>query len=155
MNYFQTKFKKDKRWICPHCKRINGHEDQRCSFCREAKPEKTSSGEKNRLQNNAKGTEYGGRWYQSKLEANYAQKLDFLKKAKEIQDWTPQVKLVFKVNGVLICNHYVDFKVITKTGTVQYHETKGYETETYRLKKKLLLALLPEIDPGAEYIVIK
>jgi hypothetical protein len=76
-------------------------------------------------------------------------------KAGEIKEWKPQYKMEFKINGVKICNHYIDFRVVTKHDTVQYHETKGVETELYRIKKKLLLALLPEIEPGAEYIVIK
>lgn len=34
-------------------------------------------------------------------------------------------------------------------------EVKGFETQLWRIKKRLLVALLPEINPNAEYIVVK
>jgi len=37
---FIQKSKKEKRWICQHCKRINGEDDQTCTFCQEPKLEK-------------------------------------------------------------------------------------------------------------------
>jgi hypothetical protein len=103
----------------------------------------------------AKKQEYDGKWYHSKGEAAYAHELDWLKKAGEIKSWERQIKVPLKVNGVLICNYYVDFRVITKHDTVQYHEYKGYETSEWKMKWQLFTALLPEIDPGAELIVIK
>jgi hypothetical protein len=103
----------------------------------------------------AKKQEYDGKWYHSKGEAAYAQELDWLKRGGEIKTWERQVKVPLKVNGVLICNYYVDFRVITKHDTVQYHEYKGYETSEWKMKWQLFTALLPEIDPGAELIVIK
>lgn len=103
----------------------------------------------------AKRQEYDGKWYHSKGEAGYAQELDWLKKAGEIKSWERQVKVPLKVNGVLICNYYVDFKVTTKHDTIQYHEYKGFETAEWKMKWQLFTALLNEIDPGAELIVIK
>jgi hypothetical protein len=38
MPYSQTRFKKEKRWICS-CKRINDAEDEVCAFCQQPKPE--------------------------------------------------------------------------------------------------------------------
>lgn len=104
---------------------------------------------------NAKTQEYGGRWYHSKKEAGYAQTLDWRIKAGEVKEWVPQYKIDLKVNGHHICNYYVDFKVILVDGSTEYHEVKGFETEVWRIKWKLFEALLPEIDPGAELIVIK
>lgn len=104
---------------------------------------------------NAKKQEFGGRKYDSKFEARYAEDLEWRKKAGEITEIIPQYKIELKVNGVLVCRYYVDFKIILSDGSVEYHEVKGFETEIYRLKKKLFLALLPEIEPGAEYVVIK
>ena len=98
---------------------------------------------------------YGGRWYQSKKEMEYAKELDFRKKAGDVLDWKPQYKVRLEVNGVLICCYYVDFWVLLKDQSVQLVEVKGFETQLFRIKKKLLVALLPEIDPEAEYIVIK
>ena len=39
MSYFQTRFKKDKRWICS-CKRINDADESVCAFCGQAKEQK-------------------------------------------------------------------------------------------------------------------
>jgi hypothetical protein len=103
----------------------------------------------------AKKQEYDGKWYHSKGEAAYAQELDWRIKAGEIKSWERQVKITLKVNGVLICNYYVDFRVITKHDSVQYHEYKGFETMEWKMKWQLFTALLSEIDPGAELIVIK
>ena len=104
---------------------------------------------------NAKGQEYNGKWYHSKKEAKYAEELDWLKKAGKILEWKGQVKIELKVNGQLIANYYVDFKVIDKHGAVEYHEVKGFETTEWQLKWKLFCALIDEIDPGATLIVIK
>lgn len=152
MSFFQTKYKKEKRWICS-CKRINGAKDLICAYCRKPKEEGKEKGVPRYTV--AKRTDYNGRWYQSALEAKYAEQLDWRMRGGEILEWKPQFKVEFKVNGVKICAHYIDFRVVTKDGTVQFHECKGVETETYRIKKRLLLALMPEIEPGAEYIVIK
>lgn len=103
----------------------------------------------------AKKQEYDGKFYHSKGEAGYAAELDWRLKAGDIKSWERQVKIPLKVNGVLICNYYVDFKVTTKHGSTEYHEYKGYETMEWKMKWSLFMALLPEIDPGAELIVIK
>lgn len=104
---------------------------------------------------NAKGRNYNGQWYHSTGEMNYAQELDWRLKAGEIKSWDRQVKIPLVVNGVHIANYYVDFKVIDKHGAVQYIEYKGFETPEWRMKWNLFHALLPEIDPGAELIVVK
>jgi hypothetical protein len=87
-------------------------------------------------------------------EAEYAMYLDWLVKAGEIKSWD-QVKIDLKVNGVHITNYFVDFKVVTKNDTIQYHEYKGMVTIEWQMKWNLLHALINEIDPGAELIVIK
>jgi hypothetical protein len=103
----------------------------------------------------AKKTNYDGLKYDSKGEAGYAEQLDWLKKSGEIKEWYRQVKISLDVEGVHICNYFVDFKVITKHDSVEYHEYKGYETPEWKLKWKLFQALIEKIDPGAELIVIK
>lgn len=103
----------------------------------------------------AKKTNYDGLKYDSKGEAGYAEQLDWLKKAGEIKEWHRQVKISLDVEGNHICNYFVDFKVITKHDSVEYHEYKGFSTETWKLKWKLFEALIDKIDPGAELIVIK
>lgn len=104
---------------------------------------------------NAKLTEYNGVKYHSQREAKYAEQLDWLKKAGKIQSWERQVKLTLKVNGELICTYVVDFKVINSTGGVELHEIKGFETEGFKIKWKLLHALRDEVCPGATLLVIK
>ncbi len=94
---------------------------------------------------------YNGRQYHSKAEAEYAQQLDFLKKAGAVAAWIHQVSMDIKVNEVPICKVVVDFQVWHSDGTVEYVEIKGFETATWRLKKRLLLACYP----GICYTVIR
>jgi hypothetical protein len=98
---------------------------------------------------------YSGRTYDSIREATHAQELDWRIKAKEIKEVIPQYKISLDVNGYHICNYYVDFKCIMMDGSVQFHEVKGFETDVWRLKWKLTEALLQQIEPGAELLVIK
>src|SRR5690606_24502080 len=105
---------------------------------------------------NAKKQEFGGRKYDSKFEAKYAEDLEWRKKAGEILEIKPQYKIDIKVNGVHITNYYCDFRVVLADGTVQYHETKGFMTSDFILKWRLLNALKDELlEPGAELIMIK
>ncbi len=140
-----------KSWICS-CGRKNDNEDEVCAFCKQPKPEK---GKKEGKIKSTK-TEYNGRWFHSAGEAQYAQELDFRFKAGEIIDIKPQYKIEIKVAGVLICNYYCDFRIVLADQTVQYHEYKGFSTQLFALKFKILNALKDEIlEPGAELILIK
>lgn len=103
----------------------------------------------------AKGTKYNGRYYDSMLEANYAQQLDWEIKAGIIKEWIPQFKIDLSVNGVHIANYYVDFKVIKPDNSIEFHEVKGCETDLWRMKWKLTQALLDQIEPGAKLVLIK
>lgn len=103
----------------------------------------------------AKKTNFGGRKYDSKGEAGYAEQLEWRKKAGEIKEIIPQFKVSLDVEGKHICNYYVDFKVITKYDSVEFHEYKGYATEVWKMKWKLFEALIDKIEPGAELIVIR
>lgn len=103
----------------------------------------------------AKAIDYNGRRYDSKFEGGYAQFLDMLLKAGEIKEWTPQYKIPLIVNGVKITTYYADFRVVTKDGTVQIHETKGYKTPDFKIKWALLDAIKNEIEPGMEMILIE
>jgi hypothetical protein len=55
------------------------------------------------------------------------------------------------VNGRVICTLRVDFEVVHKDSRVEFIEVKGYETRDWRLKRKLLEALHPDI----KYTVVK
>lgn len=102
-----------------------------------------------------KSQTYNGRTYHSIREANHAEELDWRIKAGEIKEVIPQFKIELRVNEVHICNYFIDFKVILKDGSTEYHEVKGFETDVWRLKWKLFEALIDEIDKGSQLLIIK
>lgn len=104
--------------------------------------EKVNWSKKNKY--NARRTQYNGRYYDSALEAGYAEGLDWRIKAKEIKEVIPQYKIPLEVNGKHIANYYMDFKVVLADGTIEMHEVKGMETQLWYLKWKLAQALYPE-----------
>lgn len=89
----------------------------------------------------AKKTEYNGRTFDSKKEANRAWELDMLKKAGEVVDIDYQPVFVCVVEGKKICKYYADFQVTYADGRVEIEDVKGMKTPVYRLKKKLVEAL--------------
>ena len=104
---------------------------------------------------NAQSTYYDGIKFDSKFECKYYQDLLWKQKAGEIAKIEVHYKLELKVNGIKICNYAIDFRVTNSDGSVTYIETKGVETYDWRIKWNLFMALLPEIDPGAEAMVVK
>lgn len=99
--------------------------------------------------NNVRQT-YNGKSYDSKMEAQVASKLDFLKKAIDkkdrVKNWEPQYKISLDVNGVHIANYFIDFKVEFEDGRKEFWEVKGMETDLWRLKWKLTKALYPDYN---------
>lgn len=91
-----------------------------------------------------KKTEYNGRVYDSKKEAEYAEELDLCRKVRAKQDKVvhveAQVPYQITVNGQKICKYILDFKVTYADGRVEYVDVKGVKTSVYRLKKKLMKA---------------
>lgn len=110
---------------------------------------------KNQSKYKSQSTLYNGRQYHSKFEASYAYDLDMQKKAGTIKDWEPQFKVSLDVNNKHICNYYVDFKVTNNDESIELVEVKGYETEVWRLKRKLLEATYLIENPNVSYVVIK
>lgn len=98
---------------------------------------------------------YNGRSYHSKKEAAYAMELDWLKKSGEVKEWTPQHKIELRVNGVKVCNYYLDFRVEYSDGRIELVEVKGFATDVWRLKWKLTEALIEEIEPGARLVLVR
>jgi len=94
---------------------------------------------------NAKRTEYNGRTYHSKKEADYATQLDMQRHAQNPKDkvikWIPQVKFAISINEKHICNYYLDFTVFYGDGHVEHIDVKGVKTPVYKLKKKCVEAL--------------
>ena len=72
--------------------------------------------------------QFMGRSYDSKMEANFAEELEWRKKAGEIKEIIPQFKIDLKgLQGKHVCNYYVDFKVINSDDSITYYEVKGME----------------------------
>lgn len=93
-------------------------------------------------------TEYSGRVFASKLEANHARDLDLMRHAQnpkqKVVAVQEQYRMPIKVNGVLICTYVCDFYVSFSDGHKELHETKGFKTKEYKLKKKLVEAIYGE-----------
>lgn len=92
-------------------------------------------------------TEYKGRKYHSKKEAEFAIELDVLVKQKEVISWRPQVSFPIVVKRKPICKYVVDFEVEYANGEKRYIEIKsrGTETAVWKLKWKLVQALYPDL----------
>ena len=84
----------------------------------------------------------------SKLEASYAALFDASRKASlkkdRVVDVKRQVKVSFDLNGVHICNYYMDFVVMYADGREEWVEVKGYETDIWKMKAKMFRAFYPK-----------
>ena len=92
-----------------------------------------------------------GHIHDSRAEATYCNQLNILKRAGEIKDYEIQKTYRLNVNGKHITNHRVDFGVVLPDDKIEIHEYKGYETDVWRIKKKLFEACYPDIP----YVVVK
>jgi hypothetical protein len=81
-----------------------------------------------------------GRFASKKEHADWCH-LKLREKAGEISLLQRQVKFPLVHNGVLICNYIAD-AVYFENGKRVVFDSKGYETPEFKLKKKLMLALL-------------
>lgn len=91
-----------------------------------------------------KRTVYEGKTFMSKREAGYARTLDALKHAKDpkekVVSYETQVPFHIELNGIKICKYLADFVVKYKDGHTEVVDSKGYRTDIYKLKKKLVEA---------------
>lgn len=91
-----------------------------------------------------KKTIYNGIFYHSQKEAGFARTLDALKHAKDPKDrvvsYETQVPFQIEINGIKICKYICDFKVVYADNHTEIIDVKGYKTDIYRLKKKLVEA---------------
>jgi len=98
----------------------------------------------------ASKTEYNGRKYDSKLEAGVAKELDLRMKAGEFVAVEPQfrIKLYVYLPGEIkadLFTYVCDFRCKRPDGTYLLVEAKGYLTDIYRVKRKILdLVWLPD-----------
>lgn len=103
----------------------------------------------------AKKTEYNGHRYDSKFESQIAQDLDTRLKAKDIQEVERQVKIPLEAYGKHIFNYIIDFVITHNDGHKEYLEAKGYETDLWKAKWKMLEAKLELEDKTAEMTLLK
>lgn len=102
----------------------------------------------------AKKQEYNGFRYDSGFEARYAQELDLRVKARDIASYEKQINLDLVVNGYCVCRYRIDFIIHHNDGTLEYTETKGYQTDLWKLKWKIFEALFCE-KPGVKLTIVQ
>jgi hypothetical protein len=81
--------------------------------------------------------------------------LDMRLKAKDIDSWERQYPVRIMYNGEEICSLWVDFRVKQKDGSYELVEVKGFETDVYKLKKRLLEIMWLPDHPDHAYLVVK
>lgn len=89
--------------------------------------------------------------HDSILEADYCNQLALMLKAGEILEYKTQHKIDLTVEGVHVANYYADFLVLKPTGRREIHETKGYWTDTAKIKWALSKALNPHLLHVVKY----
>lgn len=112
---------------------------------------------------NNKRTLYDGRWYQSKMEAKFAERLDLEKRAGIIRDWTPQFRIPLEIPPPSFCPqgpdakvgvYVVDFDVHYANGRRVLIETKGFWTRESKFKRRVFEATWLRTHPDVEYRVV-
>jgi len=81
----------------------------------------------------------GGIKYDSLKEGKRGLELHQWQKDGKISELKMQVPFKFELNGVKICKYIADFQYIQNSQLIT-EDVKGYKTEIYKLKKKLLKA---------------
>lgn len=93
----------------------------------------------------AKPTIVDGIRFASKAESRRFAELRALERAGIISGLTLQPKFPLEVNGAKVCTYIGDFAYIEDAKYV-VEDVKGVKTDTYKIKRKLLLALQPGLD---------
>jgi len=78
--------------------------------------------------------------FDSKLEAEYYGKLKLWVKSGVVLSFERQVVYPFIHNGVKIGSYKSDFDVIWKDSGLKVTDAKGFRTDLYKWKKKMMLA---------------
>lgn len=81
--------------------------------------------------------------FDSMLEASHYEELKLLQSAGEIKDLELQTEFPLKVNDKHICIYIADFTYIEGDKKI-CSDSKGVETDVFKLKKKLFQALNPD-----------
>jgi hypothetical protein len=88
---------------------------------------------------NNKRTEYNGRAYDSKAEAERAMALDVACQSGDLLYWQPQVTFPLGPDDSL----RVDFLVWYRDGSVRAEDVKGFETREFKRKRRLWTKYAP------------
>ena len=97
---------------------------------------------------NAKSKKYNGRYYDSTLEANYAEQLDWRIKIGEVVSWEPQYRFDLRINGVHWRYYKIDFRVELSDGFVEYVEIKGFPTSEWKQKWDVTKIIFHDLTKG-------
>ena len=95
----------------------------------------------------AKKSVLNGQVYDSKFERDYAFELDLLQRSGEITEVKRQVDFPLYVNGKKITTYRADFVVTFHDGRKEIIETKGFKTDSFRIKWNLLDAIMSVEHP--------
>ena len=80
--------------------------------------------------------------FDSKAEFARWQELKILERAGQITDLKRQMRFPLAIGPMLICTYVSDFTYRdAKTGESIVEDTKGFITDVFRIKRKLMLAL--------------
>ena len=79
--------------------------------------------------------------FESTREARRYQDLALMQQAGHISDLRRQVPFDIRVNKIYIGKWIADFIYTCKDGTERVEDCKGYRTDVYKLKKRLVEAL--------------
>jgi hypothetical protein len=77
--------------------------------------------------------------FPSKKEARFYQELKIRQTAGEVLFFLRQVPIHLPGGVKLV----IDFEIFNADGTVHFLDTKGFQTKSYRAKKKMVEALYP------------
>ncbi|MEM9681192.1 MAG: DUF1064 domain-containing protein [Bacteroidota bacterium] len=105
-----------------------------------------SNNRKNKF--NAKKKHYNGRYYDSILEANYAEQLDWRTKLGEVIRWEPQYRFDLRINGSHWRYYKIDFRVELSDGFVEYVEVKGFPTPEWKQKWDVTKLVFKDLVKG-------
>ena len=90
-------------------------------------------------------TEVDGITFASKREAKRYSELKLLERGKQISGLTLQPRYPLVVNGHKVCTYVGDF-LYHERGKLVCEDTKGMRTDAYGIKRKLFMALWPQIE---------
>ncbi len=79
--------------------------------------------------------------FASKKEARRYSELKLMQRAGLISNLTLQPRFPLVVNGDLVCTYVADFQYLDK-GQLITEDAKGFETPEFRIKRKLMMAVL-------------